>query len=61
MQFGSVDVVANPAPVAQPHPSEHTERGPDRDNGGDEVRTVSPSAALSTPNSGHGGSVNIPG
>ncbi len=59
MQIGSVGSVPNRAPVSQIHQSERAERGPDRDNDGDEGKKVATSAAQSTAASGRGSSVNI--
>jgi hypothetical protein len=59
MEIGSVGAVPNRVPVSQIHQSERTERGPDRDNDGDEGKKVTTSSAQSTAVSGRGSSINI--
>jgi hypothetical protein len=59
MQIGSVGTVPGHAPSAQIRQSERTERGPDRDNDGDEGKRITQAAAQLSSTAGRGGSINI--
>ncbi|MGE4279261.1 MAG: hypothetical protein AB7G62_06700 [Magnetospirillum sp.] len=58
MQIGSMGSAATYQPVTQARPQEVTERGPDRDNDGDEKAAASVQAASSPP-PGRGRNLNI--